>query len=159
MNGKKIQNPFQSLYVTKLKSWIRTELTTLYLTSDNKQYLNEYKALIHESALEENRKMNRRWEEMKTNIAELVCEVLKRKKWGIFFKNEPVQSLPVQDSTTLYKVNEVKEEMLVDAIRKQIEENAKERESECRENQAKNAPRIDRELSDGTERTLNDTNE
>ena len=85
MNGKKIQNPFQSLYVTKLKSWIRTELTTLYLTSDNKQYLNEYEALIHESALEDNRKMNRRWEEMKTNIAELVCEVLKRKQWGLFF--------------------------------------------------------------------------
>ena len=81
-------------------------------------------------------------------------------RWGIFFKSEPMQSLPVQDSpTTLYKVNEVKEEMLVDAIRKQIEVNAQEREKECRENQAKNAPRIDRELSDGTERTLNDTNE
>ena len=153
MNGKKIQNPFQSLYVTKLKSWIRTELVTLYLTSDNKQYLNEYEALIHESALEDNRKMNRRWEEMKTNIAELVCEVLKRKQWGIFFKNEPVQSLPVQDSTTLYKVNEVKEDELVHAIKEAIEE----RVNECQHQTGQN--QTDNESSRGMNPTLNDTRE
>ena len=116
MNGKKIQNVFQNSYVTKLKSWIKTELTVIYLTSDRKRYLNQYKALIHESGLEENRNKDRRWEEMKTNIAELVCEVLKNKKWGIFFKNEPMQSLPVQDGTTIFKVNEVREDELVDAI-------------------------------------------
>ena len=38
---------------------------------------------------------------MKTKIAELVCQILKEKQWGIFFKNEPVQALPVQDNTTL----------------------------------------------------------
>ena len=153
MNGKKIQNPFQSLYVTELKSWIRTELVTLYLTSDNKQYLNEYEALIHESALEENRKMNRRWEEMKTNIAELVCEVLKKKQWGIFFKNEPVQSLPVQDSTTLYKVNEVKEDELVCAIKDTIEERVNEWQHQTGQNQT------DNESSIGMNPTLNDTEE
>ena len=153
MNGKKIQNPFQSLYVTKLKSWIRTELVTLYLTSDNKQYLNEYEALLHESALEDNRKMNRRWEEMKTNIAELVCEVLKRKQWGIFFKNEPVQSLPVQDSTTLYKVNEVKEDELVYAIKDAIEERVNEWQHQTGQNQT------DNESSRGMNPTLNDTRE
>ena len=153
MNGKKIQNPFQSLYVTKLKSWIRTELTTLYLTSDNKQYLNEYEALLHESALEDNRKMNRRWEEMKTNIAELVCEVLKRKQWGLFFKNEPVQSLPVQDSTTLYKVNEVKEDELVHAIKEAIEERVNEWQHQTGQNQT------DNESSGGMKPTLNDTEE
>ena len=153
MNGKKIQNPFQSLYVTKLKSWIRTELVTLYLTSDNKQYLNEYEALIHESALEDNRKKNRRWEEMKTNIAELVCEVLKRKQWGIFFKNEPVQSLPVQDSTTLYKVNEVKEDELVYAIKDAIEERVNEWQHQTGQNQT------DNESSRGMNPTLNDTRE
>ena len=153
MNGKKIQNPFQSLYVTKLKSWIRTELVTLYLTSDKKQYLNEYEALIHESALEDNRKMNRRWEEMKTNIAELVCEVLKRKQWGLFFKNEPVQSLPVQDSTTLYKVNEVKEDELVDAIKEAIEERVNEWQHQTGQNQT------DSESLRGMKPTLNDTKE
>jgi hypothetical protein len=153
MNGKKIQNPFQSSYVTKLKSWIKTELRTIYLTSDKKQYLNEYEALIHESALEENRKMNRRWEEMKTNIAELVCEVLKKKQWGIFFKNEPVQSLPVQDSTTLYKVNEVKEDELVCAIKETIEERVNEWQHQTSQNQT------DSESLNGTNQTLKDTEE
>ncbi len=153
MNGKKIQNPFQSSYVTKLKSWIKTELRTVYLTSDKKQYLNEYEALIHESALEETRKMNRRWEEMKTNIAELVCEVLKKKQWGIFFKNEPVQSLPVQDSTTLYKVNEVKEDELVCAIKETIEERVNEWQHQTSQNQT------DSESLNGTNQTLSDTKE
>ena len=153
MNGKKIQNPFQSSYVTRLKSWIKTELRTVYLTSDKKQYLNEYEALIHESALEENRKMNRRWEEMKTNIAELVCEVLKKKQWGIFFKNEPVQSLPVQDSTTLYKVNEVKEDELVCAIKETIEERVNEWQHQTSQNQT------DSESLNGTNQTLSDTKE
>ena len=153
MNGKKIQNPFQSSYVTRLKSWIKTELRTVYLTSDKKQYLNEYEALIHESALEENRKMNRRWEEMKTNIAELVCEVLKKKQWGIFFKNEPVQSLPVQDSTTLYKVNEVKEDELVCAIKETIEERVNEWQHQTSQNQT------DSESLNGTNQTLRDTKE
>ena len=153
MNGKKIQNPFQSSYVTKLKSWIKTELRTVYLTSDKKQYLNEYEALIHESALEENRKMNRRWEEMKANIAELVCEVLKKKQWGIFFKNEPVQSLPVQDSTTLYKVNEVKEDELVCAIKETIEERVNEWQHQTSQNQT------DSESLNGTNQTLRDTKE
>ena len=153
MNGKKIQNPFQSSYVTKLKSWIKTELRTIYLTSDKKQYLNEYEALIHESALEDNRKMNRRWEEMKTNIAELVCEVLKKKQWGIFFKNEPVQSLPVQDSTTLYKVNEVKEDELVCAIKDTIEERVNEWQHQTSQKAT------DSESLNGTNQTLRDTEE
>lgn len=153
MNGKKIQNPFQSSYVTKLKSWIKTELRTIYLTSDKKQYLNEYEALIHESALEENRKMNRRWEEMKTNIAELVCEVLKKKQWGIFFKNEPVQSLPVQDSTTLYKVNEVKEDELVCAIKDTIEERVNEWQHQTSQKAT------DSESLNGMNQTLRDTEE
>ena len=153
MNGKKIQNPFQSSYVTKLKSWIKTELRTIYMTSDKKQYLNEYEALIHESALEENRKMNRRWEEMKTNIAELVCEVLKKKQWGIFFKNEPVQSLPVQDSTTLYKVNEVKEDELVCAIKDTIEERVNEWQHQTSQKAT------DSESLNGMNQTLRDTEE
>ena len=53
---------------------------------------------------------------MTIKIAELVCEVLKEKKWGIFFKNEPIQALPVQDSTTIFRVNEVKDEEVTAAI-------------------------------------------
>ena len=154
MSGKKIQNVFQSSYVTKLKSWIKTELVTIYLTSDRKQFLNEYEALIHECELEENRKKDRRWETMKSNIAELVCKVLKNKKWGIFFKNEPMQSLPVQDSTTIFKVNEVKEDELINAIKEALEE----RVSEWQNHQTGQSQN-DNESLRGTNQTLNDTKE
>ena len=59
---------------------------------------------------------------MITNLTELVCKVLEEKKWGIFFKNEPMQALPVQDSATLYKVNEVKREELVSCLEQAINE-------------------------------------
>ena len=154
MSGKKIQNVFQNSYVIKLKSWIKTELVAIYLTSDNKRHLNEYKALIHESELEENREKDRRWETMKTNIAELVCEVLNNKKWGIFFKNEPMQSLPVQDSTTIYKINEVKEEALVQAIKEAVEERVSEWQNhQTGQNQS------DNESLNGMNQTLSDTKE
>ena len=154
MSGKKIQKSFQSSYVTKLKKWIKTELTAVFLTSDGKQFLNEYKALIHESDLEENRNKERKWEEMKTNIAELVCEVLKNKKWGIFFKNEPMQSLPVQDGTAIFKVNEVKEEKVVDAIKQAVEERVGEWQ-----NHQTGQNQNDSESLTGTNQTLNDTEE
>jgi len=59
---------------------------------------------------------------MTIKIAELVHDILREKKWGIFFKNEPVQALPVQDSTTLYRVNEVKDEEFTTAIQRGIDE-------------------------------------
>ena len=154
MSGKKTQSVFQNSYVTKLKKWIKTELTAIFLTSDGKQFLNEYKALIHESGLEENRNKERKWEEMKTNIAELVCEVLKNKKWGIFFKNEPMQSLPVQDGTSIFKVNEVKEEKVVDAIKQAVEERVGEWQ-----NHQTGQNQNDNESLTGTNQILNDTEE
>jgi len=154
MNGKKIQKPFQNSYVTKLKSWIKTELTTIYLTSDKTKYLNEYQALIHESGLEEKREQDRRWEAMKTDIAELICEVLKNKKWGIFFKNEPMQSLPIQDNSTMFKVNEVKEDELVNAIKEAVEERVNEWQ-----NHQKGQNQNDNESLSGTNQILNDTGE
>ena len=102
----------------------------MYLTSDGSKFLDEYIAVIHESGSQEIIEKDRRWKQMKTNISELVSKILKEKQWGIFFKNEPVQALPVQDSTTLYKVNEVKGDELTDAI-----EYAIEREIEWRNHQ------------------------
>ena len=96
---------------------------------------------------------------MKTDLAENVLKVLEKERWGIFFKSEPMQVLPVQDSaTTLYKVNEVSKDQLVESIKMQIETHTQERIDECPEHQAKNKSQIDRESSDGTERISNDTN-
>ena len=125
-----------------------------FLTTDDKRFLNEYQAIIHESTLHEERDKERRWDEMTIKIAELVCEILEKKQWGIFFKNEPMQSLPIQDNTTMFKVNEVKEEELVDAIKEAVEE----RVSEWQNHQT-GQNQNDNESLNGTNQTLNDTRE
>ena len=130
----------------------------MYLTTDDKKFLNQYKAIIHERTLEKKRKKERRWEEMINNLVELVCKVLSEKKWGIFFKHEPVQALPVQDNTTLYKVNEVKEEELVRAIKQAIENRIEERTEEWQGNQT-NQEQIYKKSSNGMKTISDDTKE
>ena len=143
----------------ELKELITTELETVNVTTDNKKFLNEHEALIHEVNLEEIRKQHRSWEQMKQNIADMVLEVLRKNRWGIFFKSEPMQVLPVKDSSsTLFKVNEVNIDEFEQAIKSQIDTEA-ERNKECQENQAKNTLQTDNESSSGIERTLNDTGE
>ena len=96
---------------------------------------------------------------MKQNIADMVLEVLKKNRWGIYFINEPMQKLPVQDSlSTLYKVNEVNIDEFEQAIKLQIDTEA-ERNNECQENQAENTLQTDRESLNGTERMSNDIEE
>ena len=144
---------------SELKKLIKTELRIIRLTPDNKKFLNEYEAIIHESELEEKRKQQRSWEEMKQNIADMVLEVLKKNRWGIYFINEPMQKLPVQDSlSTLYKVNEVNIDEFEQAIKLQIDTEA-ERNNECQENQAENTLQTDSESLNGTERMSNDIEE
>ena len=126
----------------------------MYLTSDGKQFFDEYLAVIHESSLDEQRETDRRWDNMKTKIAEIVCQILKEKQWGIFFKNEPMQSLPVQDNTSLYKINEVNDDELIDAIKQAMEERMHEWQNHQAEEERS---QTDNELSIGTNQTLLDT--
>ena len=155
MNSKKIKQNSESFSIKKLKSFLKTELAIVYLTSDDIKFLDENKAVIHESSVHQKKTENRRWVKMKTKIAELVCDILKKKQWGIFFKNEPVQALPVQDNTTLYKVNEVKEDELLDAIEHEME-----RMDEWQNHQAeeKQSP-IHKESSSGMRQTSENTEE
>ena len=143
----------------ELKSLIRRELAAVTVTTDNKRFLNEHKALIHESGLEDKRQQQRSWESMKDKIARLVLEVLEENRWGIYFKSEPMQVLPVKDSSsTLFKVNEVNLDEFEQTIKSQIDKDA-ERSRECQENQAANTLQIDKESSTGIETMLNDTEE
>jgi len=155
MNTKKTKKSLESLSIKKLKSFLKTELAAVYLTSDDVKFLDEYEAIIHESSIHQKKTINRRWITMKTKIAELVCEILKKKQWGIFFKNEPIQALPVQNNTTLYKVNEVKEDELLDAVEQEME-----RMDEWQNHQAEEKQNpIHRESSNGMNQTLKNTEE
>ena len=96
---------------------------------------------------------------MKDKIARLVLEVLEENRWGIYFKSEPMQVLPVKDSSsTLFKVNEVNLDEFEQTIKSQIDKDA-ERRSECQENQTESKLQTDKESSTGIETMLNDTEE
>ena len=154
MSGKVRKMNSKNTYLKKLKSFLKTEIARVYLTSDGKQFFDEYIAVIHESSLDEQREKDRRWNQMKTKIAELVCQIIKEKQWGIFFKNEPIQTLPTQDSMSLYRINEVKDDELMDAIQLAMEERMNEwqnHQAEEKQNQTEG------ESLSGTNQTLLDT--
>ena len=41
------------------------------------------------------------------DIVELIMQVLKSENWGVFYKNQPIQPLELQGGDSLYKVNQV----------------------------------------------------
>ena len=53
---------------------------------------------------------------MKEDIKNLIRKVLEQNDWGIYFKAEPITSLPVQDNSKIYKVNDVSVDRLSDAV-------------------------------------------
>ena len=136
---------------TALTKLIKTELAIVQVTTDSKRFLNKYEALIHEAGLEEERNKNRSWENMKQELVNIVLEVLKKNRWGIYFQNEPMQSLPMKDSlSTLYKVNQVEVDEFEEAVMMQFDKES-ERKNECQENQAKDSA-TDNESLNGIEK-------
>ena len=67
------------------------------------------KALCAESQIQlgRDRKLQQRQRIM--DIVELIMQVLKSENWGVFYKNQPIQPLEMQDGNALYKVNQVDE--------------------------------------------------
>ena len=146
---------YRNMSKTALTKLIKTELAIVQVTTDSKRFLNKYEALIHEAGLEEKRNKHRSWENMKQELVNIVLEVLKKNRWGIYFQNEPMQSLPMKDSlSTLYKVNQVEVDEFEEAIMMQFDKES-ERKNECQENQAKDS-QTDNELLNGIEKMSGD---
>lgn len=69
-------------------------------------------------------------------IANLICQILQEENWGIYFRNEPIKSLPMKDvDTVLYKVNSVKKDQLNDAIVNKLTKEVFKWENHQRQNQ------------------------
>ena len=47
-------------------------------------------------------------------------QVLKSENWGVFYKNQPIQPLEMQDGNSLYKVNQVDEVEVETTIEKAL---------------------------------------
>ena len=88
---------------------IKRELDTVYIDSSGTKHANYTEALCAETQIENYRQ--RKLEEKKKimDIVELVMRVLTSENWGVYYKNQPIQPLEMQDGNALYKVNQVDE--------------------------------------------------
>ena len=127
MNIKKKKKISSSTYRIKLLEMIKTEIATVYLTSNQKKFLRLNDALECESGEEVKREIIKNKEDEIMKIYELLAKVLAKNDWGIFFKGEPMEGYPTQDGMKMYKVNEIASDRLFEAI----ESEAIQMEKEC----------------------------
>ena len=88
---------------------IRKELETVYIDSSGARHLDYMKALCAEAQIEMCKQAKLKQKRRIMDIVELVMQILKSENWGVFYKNQPIQPLEMQDGNSLYKVNQVDE--------------------------------------------------
>ena len=98
------------------KSLLKTELRAVNVTSDNEVFLDMGNAIEHQIKLLKQVKKNEEKDKMMSNINETIKKVLEDNNWGIYFKGEPFQHVPTQDSNNFYKINEVKMISFLDKV-------------------------------------------
>ena len=74
------------------------------------------KALYAESQIQQCKQVKLQQKQRIMDIVELIMQVLKSENWGVFYKNQPIQPLEMQDGNALYKVNQVDESQIETAI-------------------------------------------
>tara|TARA_Y100001938_G_C8032688_1_gene401550 strand:+ start:567 stop:818 length:252 start_codon:yes stop_codon:yes gene_type:complete len=57
---------------------------------------------------------------MEKKITEIVMQVLKRNNWGVYFRGQALQELPVSGEASMYRVNSVRDESIRDAISEEL---------------------------------------
>ena len=55
------------------------------------------------------------------NLAELVQEVISENRWGIYYKENPIESLKAQDGVMVIRVNKINKTELSNALNKALE--------------------------------------
>ena len=90
------------------------------MTTDNRKFLHHSNAIENEYNLEKLRLKKRERGKLTMKIYEILSKVLSKNEWGVFFKGEPLQHLPIQDGAKMYKVNEVSSDRLYDEIEKAV---------------------------------------
>jgi hypothetical protein len=99
---------------------IKEELETVYIDSSGGRHLDYMKALCAEAQIESCRERKQQQQQRIMNIVELIMRVLESENWGVYYKNNPMQSLETQDGNSLYQVNQVDEEQIEDVIEKAL---------------------------------------
>ena len=92
------------------------------MTSDNKSFLHSKEAISHQVELLIERKKKEKKDEEMSDINNIIKQILDSNNWGIYFKGEPFQHVPTQDSSSFYKINEVILENFLDIIHEKLSE-------------------------------------
>ena len=88
---------------------IKRELDTVYIDSGGTKHLDYMKALCAEAQINSCRERKLQKKQRIMDTVELIMQGLKSENWGVYYKNQPIQPLEMQDGNALYKVNEVDE--------------------------------------------------
>jgi len=78
------------------------------------------KALCSEAQISIDRERKLQKKQRIMDIVELIMQVLESENWGVFYKNQPIQPLEMQDGNALYKVNQVDESEIETVIQKAL---------------------------------------
>ena len=88
---------------------IKKELDTVYIDSSGRRHLDYIRAMCAETQIGAVRDRKLQQKQRIMDIVELIMQVLKSENWGVFYRNQPIQPLELQDGNALYKVNQVDE--------------------------------------------------
>ena len=118
---------------------IKRELDTVYIDTGGTRHLDYMKALCAEAQINSciERKLQKKQRIMDT--VELIMQILKSENWGVFYKNQPIQPLEMQDGNALYKVNQVDECEIETAIEQALTKGESWESSQTDSNQNKNS--------------------
>jgi len=96
---------------------IKKELDTVYIDSSGTKHLDYMRALCAEAQIESCRQYKLHKKQRIMDIVELIMQVLKSENWGVYYRNQPIQPLEMQDGNALYKVNQVDECDIEEALK------------------------------------------
>ena len=99
---------------------IKSELETVYVDSGGRKHLDYKKALCAEAQIQMNVQAKQHKQQRIMKIVELIMRVLESENWGIYYKNQPIQPLELQDGNSLYQVNQVDEDEIEAVIKKAL---------------------------------------
>ena len=88
---------------------IKKELDTVYIDSSGTKHLDYIRAMCAETQINAVRDRKLQQKQRIMDIVELIMQALKSENWGVFYRNQPIQPLELQDGNALYKVNQVDE--------------------------------------------------
>ena len=97
------------------------------------------KALYAESQIQQCKQVKLQQKQRIMDIVELIMQVLKSENWGVFYKNQPIQPLEMQDGNALYKVNQVDECEIETAITKELTKDKPWKSSQTNSDQNENS--------------------